>query len=197
MTSTNLRCDGCGQLSSPDHIARRLRRLEWTTRFRPVHISVLLLGAVAPQSDSHFLYSPAGNWNGESGALLAAAGIKPGGKAPEAVLSEFQRGGLFLAHVLECSLEQGQESGLAQLVRDRLPFLYARIRRSLQPKRLALISASLEPFLPDLVSANLPCALVLDQGGPFALGHEYGGSDQVIQRLSSAITVPSSQTAGQ
>ena len=31
-----LRCDGCGQAASPEHMARRLRRLEWTTRYRPV-----------------------------------------------------------------------------------------------------------------------------------------------------------------
>ncbi len=55
LNSTALRCDGCGQLASPEHIARRLQRLEWTTRFRPVHIGTLLLGATAPQNTSLFI----------------------------------------------------------------------------------------------------------------------------------------------
>jgi len=76
MSHADLRCDGCGQASfSPQHIARRLQRLEWTTRYRPVHIATLLLGSVAPQSDAEFLYSPAGEWAGEAKALLAAAGV--------------------------------------------------------------------------------------------------------------------------
>src|SRR5207249_10650226 len=48
--STDLPCDGCGQAASAEHIARRLRRLEWATRFRPVHIHTLLRGGVAHSS---------------------------------------------------------------------------------------------------------------------------------------------------
>src|SRR5258708_24143168 len=73
LNSTALRCDGCGQLASPEHIARRLQRLEWTTRFRPVHIGTLLLGAIAPRNDNEFIYSSACAWDGEAKMLLAAA----------------------------------------------------------------------------------------------------------------------------
>src|SRR5713226_3342167 len=75
LNSTALRCDGCGQLASPEHIARRLQRLEWTTRFRPLHIGTLLLGAIAPRNDNELIYSPAGAWDGEAKMLLAAARI--------------------------------------------------------------------------------------------------------------------------
>ena len=87
LNTTALRCDGCGQLASPEHIARRLRRLEWTTRFRPVHIGTLLFGAVAPQNDSEFIYSPGGGWGGEAEILLAVAGLTIEGKTTEATLA--------------------------------------------------------------------------------------------------------------
>ncbi len=111
MNNADLRCDGCEQPASPEHIARRLQRLEWTTRYRPVHIGTLLLGAVAPRNDSEFIYCPAGKWNGEAQLLLSAAGLVLDGKSAESVLAEFQRGGFFVTHVLECPLEGGGGSG--------------------------------------------------------------------------------------
>src|SRR5881398_840720 len=74
-TAAILRCDGCGQMGSPEHIARRLRRLEWATRYRPVHIQTLLLGGVAPPQDAEFLYAPGGDFRGEAESLLRAVGI--------------------------------------------------------------------------------------------------------------------------
>src|SRR5207253_8014232 len=52
--SITLVCDGCGQAATAEHIARRLQRLEWTTRYRPVHIHALLLGAFSPLRDEEF-----------------------------------------------------------------------------------------------------------------------------------------------
>src|SRR4029077_20020276 len=101
MNRTDLRCDGCGQAASPEHIAKRLQRLEWTTRHRPVHIGTLLLGAIAPQNDSEFLYAEGGEFAGEAGIILEAAGLPTRGKYAEATLAEFQRGGFLLTHVLE------------------------------------------------------------------------------------------------
>ena len=180
MSQADLRCDGCGRLASPEHIARRLQRLEWTTRYRPVHIGTLLLGSVAPQSDSEFLYSPAGEWAGEAKALLAAAGVTHTGKSAEAALAEFQRGGFLLTHVLECPLDDGVGDSLQQLISNRLPAVLARIRRSLKPKRLVPISQALEQFLPVLNSGGLNCAILLDQQKPFALDV---GTDESANRL--------------
>lgn len=185
MSQMELRCDGCGQAASPEHVARRLQRLEWTTRYRPVHISTLLLGAVAPQNDSDFIYSPAGARKGEAKVLLAAAGLSPEGKPAEATLAEFQRGGFFLTHVLECPLEHGASGNIQQLIANRLPALLARIRRSLKPRRLAPISMLLEQFLPALNSGDLPCAILLDQGKPFAFDGD--AATETALRLQSAL----------
>jgi hypothetical protein len=186
MSQNDLYCDGCGQLASPEHVARRLRRLEWTTRYRPVHIGTLLLGAVAPQNDAEFFYSPAGDWNGEARILLAATGLAVQGKSVEATLGEFQRGGFFLTHVLECPQEHGEVASFQKLAAARWPFVLARIRRSLKPKRLTPISQALEPFLAALNSEELSCAILLDQGKPFALdGQTASGA---AERLRQALT---------
>ena len=189
MSYADLRCDGCGQLASPEHIARRLRRLEWTTRYRPVHIGHLLLGAVAPRTDSEFVYSPAGGWEGEAKVLLAAAGVTPAGKSAEAALAEFQRGGFFLTHVLECPLDDGVGDDPQQLISSRLPAVLARIRRSLKPKRLVPISQALERFLPILNSGELSCAIVLDHQKPFALDADTKeAADRLRETLASQST---------
>src|SRR5260370_13098762 len=157
LNTTALRCDGCGQLASPEHIARRLRRLEWTTRFRPVHIGTLLFGAVAPQNDSEFIYSPGGGWGGEAEILLAVAGLTIEGKTTEATLAEFQRRGFFLTRVLECPLEECEDNSIQQLILNRIPTVLARIRRSLKPKMLLPISQWLETVFPFLTHRQLPC----------------------------------------
>ncbi len=194
MNPTELLCDGCGQPASPEHIGQRLRRLEWTTRFRPVHIGTLLLGAVAPKKDSEFLYSPAGGWQGEGKLLLAAAGVSPDGKSSEATLAEFQRGGFLLTHVLECPLE-GDPGGLPALMASRLPGVLTRIRRSLKPKRLALISAVLQQFLPVLAAGGLPCSLLLDDEKPFSLDDE--SALEPARGLREALAARSSLAIGQ
>lgn len=183
MSQLDLRCDGCGRLASPKHIARRLQRLEWTTRYRPVHIGTLLLGAVAPLQDSNFIYSPAGGWGGDAKILLAAAGVTTEGKSAEAVLAEFQRGGFFLTHVLECPSEDGTDDDLQQLIANCLPSVLTRIRRSLKPKRLVPLSQALDQFLPVLKSSELPCAILLDQQKPFALDADTAESAKRLQEL--------------
>jgi hypothetical protein len=187
MTTENLLpCDGCGQLASPEHIAKRLQRLEWTTRYRPVHIGTLLLGAVAPRDDSDFLYAEGGEFRGDAGIILAAAGLSRTGKPPEAVLTEFQRGGLLLTYVLDCPLEQGADpNDLQRLLEGRLPSVLARIRRSWRPKRLVPIAQALEPWLGALENANLGCAVVLDGGKPFVL--DGASPEQTIERLRRAL----------
>lgn len=184
MPTNFLLCDGCGQSASPEHIARRLQRLEWTTRYRPVHVGAMLLGGVSPLAEEDFLY--AGKFKGEAGQLLEGVGISPAGKSPEVVLSEFQRGGFFLTHVLECPLETGQaekhfcESLLAQRVSQVL----TRIRRSLKPKRVVLISELLAPLAARLSSAELGCPVVLDNGKPFALdSSDFSGAVQHLRHF--------------
>src|SRR6202049_490149 len=169
MPTDFLPCDGCGQSASPEHIARRLQRLEWTTRYRPVHIGALLRGGVSPLAEEDFLY--AGKLKGEARRLLEAVGISQAGKSPETVLSEFQRGGFFLTHVLECPLETSEagKSSCESLLAQRVSQVLTRIRRSLKPKRVVLISDLLAPLAARLSSAELACPVILDNGKPFGL----------------------------
>lgn len=172
-----LRCDGCAQLASPEHIARRLRRLEWATRYRPVHIQTLLLGGVAPREDTEFLYAPGVDFGGEREALLRAVGIAFAGKSAETVHTEFQSAGFFLAHVLECPVEPdtnatvnvSSKTDLSTLLRKHLPAVASRIRRSLKPKRVTLVTEMPQELVQDILSLDLGCPVVLDDGTPFCL----------------------------
>jgi hypothetical protein len=185
-TNPSILCDGCGQVASPEHIAQRLQRLEWSTRFRPIHMQALLLGAASPADRTDFLYAPDDTHSGEAAALLAAAGVDPTGKSAEAVLSEFQRHGFYLTHVLECPLEDSANS--SALLEKRLPSLFARVRRSLKPKRLILISAELAPFANQIEAAKLDCDVVLDNARPFTLENP-----ESRVRLRDALAVPTSR----
>ena len=187
-----LPCDGCGQMASSEHIGRRLQRLEWTTRYRPVHIHTLLLGGTSPQEERNFLYSPSGEFHGEAEILLEVAGVSAAGKTREVVHAEFQRGGFFLTHVLECALENESQGGLglSSLLAQRLPAVATRIRRSLKPKRVVLILRELEPIMEKIAALQLGCPLVLDEGKPFDLDGPGGG--RAAARLREAIAAAAS-----
>lgn len=193
MTSSQfLPCDGCGQPASPEHIAKRLQRLEWTTRYRPVHINTLFLGASSPALEAEFLYSPAGNFQGEAALLLKAAALSIEGKSADVVHTEFQRAGFMLTHVLECPLEDSL-SALPELLAQRLAVVLVRNRRSLKPKRLVLISQALTPLISQFSKAELPCPVVLDGGQPFALDGQ--DSAAAIIRLRDALGAAASFSA--
>ena len=164
MSAEYVDCDGCGQPASPEHIARRLQRLEWTTRWRPIHIATVLLGGQSPKSDADFLY--AGKFKGEALEVLRQAGVSPDAKSAEAVLTEFQRGGFFLTHVLECPFEEkiNPRDSIEQLLEQRKPFVAARIRRSLKPKRIVLISDFSSTLLDALASSALGCPILRRDG---------------------------------
>src|SRR5438132_9493644 len=91
-------CDGCGQAASPEHIARRLQRLEWATRHRPIHIQTVLLGAAPPQTDGEYFYSPEGGFAGEAKLLADVAGLTALDRPREQLQIAFQRGGFFATH---------------------------------------------------------------------------------------------------
>jgi hypothetical protein len=186
-SSIDLPCDGCGQIASAEHIARRLERLEWTTRYRPVHIHTLFLGSASPQGPAEFLYSPNGEFQGEAATLLAVAAVSTAGKAAQAVQAEFQRAGFFLTHVLECPVENesAATTALDSLMEQRLAAVAVRIRRSLKPKRVVLISRALETILEKFVALQLSCPLVLDDGRPFAL--DESDTQKTATRLRGAV----------
>lgn len=194
--TTEILCDGCGQPAAPEHIARRLQRLEWATRYRPIHLHTLLIGAISPLVLAEFLYSPEKSHSGEAAHLVAAAGISISGKSADAIQSEFQRRGIYLTHVLECPLDVPSTGPdfLTNAFITRLPALFTRIRRSLKPKRLALISRSLNPLIERFASAQLNCELVLDDGRAFALDHSSPVEvTAAIARFQDVLSVPASR----
>jgi hypothetical protein len=196
-------CDGCGQPASPKHIARRLQRLEWATRYRPIHLHILLLGAVSPERDADYLYSPGELHTGEAANLFAAAGIAAAGKQADALHTEFQRRGLFLTYVLECPLDGKSQNGTEEqpatakrdsLLISRLPALFTRIRRSLKPKQVALISGSLTPAIEKFAAAQLGCELLLDAGAPFALDStNTAAAARALDNLRQLLALPTTR----
>jgi hypothetical protein len=188
-SSIEMPCDGCGQNSSPGHIAGRLKRLEWSTRYRPVRIQTLLLCAASQPEEREFLYSPNCDFSGEAGRVLEVAGIGAGGKTVDVVQAEFQRAGFFLTPVLECAFETELQDGAKRLslLEQRLPALGARIRRSLKPKKLALISVELEGVAEKIAAMELGCPVVLDSGKPFALDGANAG--EAVRRLREALAI--------
>jgi hypothetical protein len=194
--TSEILCDGCGQPASPEHIARRLQRLEWATRYRPIHLHTLLLGAISPLAPVEFLYSPEKTHSGEAANLVAAAGISISGKSTDTIQSEFQRRGIYLTHVLECPLDAPSSGSdfLTNAFITRLPALSTRIRRSLKPKRLAFVSRDLTPLIGRFASAQLNCELVLDDGRAFPLDHLSPAElTAAIARVQDVLSVPASR----
>jgi hypothetical protein len=121
--------------------------------------------------------------------LLDVAGISAAGKTTDAVHAEFQRGGFFLTHVLECAfeMEARDDSKRLGLLEHRLPTVGKRIRRSLKPKRVALISGALEPIAEKIAAMELGCPVILDQGKPFAL--DGSNAAKAAKRLREALAI--------
>jgi len=91
-------------------------------------------------------------------------------------------------------LEKGEDHSIQQLIRNRLPTVLARIRRSLKPKRLVPISKWLEQFLPFLTYRELPCAILLDRERPFALDGDL--PSEAAGRLRNAVAAQSAYATG-
>jgi len=135
-----------------------------------VHIQSLLLGAISPAADSAFLYSPDDKYEGEAAVLLDALQIPRAGKSAEAILTEFQKRGLFLTYVLECPLEPGAvPSTVQQLLEKQFPATVARIRRSFRPKRIVLFSSELAPLAGKFTQAVLGTPVFTGKYGPLPL----------------------------
>ena len=181
-TSSMIVCDGCGQAADQEHITRRLRRLEKMTRFRPIHVQALFLGAVSPQADGEHLYSAEGEFRGEGATLLRALEMDTAGRSAEATLAEFQRRGYLLTHVLECPGEYRDQTVLRSAMEQRIGATMARIRRSFKPKRVVLLGEELEPFVAQFKAADLGAELLLsDAGQPFPLS-----SAELVTKLTAA-----------
>lgn len=166
-------CDGCGARVDDAHIRQRIERLELSTRFRPIHIQVLLIDSAPPGRPDDFFYRIPQNRLARSlGArmyfieLAKLAGAKPGSDAAEeTTLAEFQRRGFFLAYAVECPVEDYEQ--LTAAVRRFAPTVVQRVQTSYKPKHVALISQATQELMKPLQVANWGGQLVLDGGAPF------------------------------
>ena len=183
----NVVCDGCGQAASDEHIARRLRRLEMATRFRPIHIQILFLGEVPSPRIENYFYSCNPERAARTGLsralfdeLMAGLGIAPASPAgDEPFLSEFQKRGCFFADALECPLEESfadfapdkPQYGPRALTHRYAPTIVKRVALSYKPKHIVLISTRTRHLIPYLEQAGFKEKLLLHQGLPLHFPH--------------------------
>ena len=155
-------CDSCGLPATPAHIRDRLARLELATRYRPVHISTLLVCAAAPPRIEDDLYS----WERQSASpesreylqsLLAAAGVSSD-KSPAEQLAEFQHLGFYLSRLVECPLATTEPP--ADLAQRYGSTLIKRIQLSYKPRRIAILDPVPQGLSELLTTAGLADALI-------------------------------------
>jgi hypothetical protein len=150
-------CDSCGQPASPEHVRERLARLELITRYRPIHIGLLLVCTSPPVSLLDDLYA----WEQQAAGPKARDYLQgllqcftsEGGSSPGGQLSDLQRRGVFLSRLVECpinlnlSASDSKNENLATLYG---PVLIKRIQFSYKPRQIALL-APVAPGLADLL----------------------------------------------
>ncbi len=196
--SQNL-CDGCGQPAGDDHIARRIRRLELATRFRPVHILVLFLAEAPPPRLEDYFYFPSSDRSGLSRVLfdklMQGVGIAEGPtNHDQACLAEFQKRGFFLADCLECPVEEivpGVRERTAranpfELARRYGPAIVQRVQFSYKPRHIVLLSTRTRHVIPILQQAGLRDRVLLYQGLPLHFPHPHNPAAQAQFRLGLA-----------
>jgi len=162
MPQETMICDGCGQPADSEHLARRLKRLENMTRYRPIHVQTLFLGAASPQFDEDYLYLACREFRGEGRDLLRALSIETEGRSVESALTEFQRRGCLLCYVLECPVDG---PSLGALLEARMEATAARIRRSLKAKSLFVLGPELERFAARLEAKTVGAESVVMEAG--------------------------------
>jgi hypothetical protein len=183
-------CDGCGAQVDEAHIRRRIERLEFATRFRPIHIQVLLLDAAplpAPDDDFYRPASPAKR-SAESqiffNEIAKTIGRNPAEPpSEESTLAEFQHQGIFLAYAVECPTESPEL--LAAAVTRLAPTVLLRVNASYKPKFVAPISHALQLLIPLFQANGWADRLILREGKPFHSDAEFGTA--LGEHLSKAL----------
>lgn len=168
-------CDGCGGGQVDEaHIRERIERLELATRFRPIHIQVLLVDAAPAKHRADFFYDSSSDRTKRSAegqayfdelAKLAGA-AQESGAPTEAVLAEFQRRGFFLTSAVECAIENQGE--LLDAARRSAPTVVRRVQISYKPRYVVLISEPTRDLIQPFKEAGLGDRLILDRSAPFA-----------------------------
>ena len=170
-------CDGCGAEVDEVHIRRRIERLEMATRFRPIHIQVLLLDDAPPRSiEDYFYRSPVqGETRSESakrfvGEVLTAAGITGEDTTnAEAALADFQRRGFYLAEAVECPVAP---EDVVERVSRMHETLIKRIEFSYRPRYVVVVGAAAQGLIPLLKKTTIGEKLVTRESSDTTGGRE-------------------------
>jgi uracil DNA glycosylase superfamily protein len=182
-------CDGCGAPADEEHIRRRIERLELATRFRPIHIHVLLLGDAPASRAEDYFYQP--NQDGaqrSAGAreflaeILIAAGIpREAAGNEEAALTEFQRRGFYLADAVECPIAEPKD--LDARVAQAAPTVAKRIEFSYRPKHVVLIGEGVKRCMGAFAKSSIADRIVL----PGTRGGDEEGSSISGKEIAAAL----------
>ena len=191
-------CDGCGATVDDAHIRARIERLEMATRYRPIHIQVLLLDAAPFARPADFFYHGSDDLSERSAesrayfeALIPCTGENASRFSRKAdALAEFQKQGLFLANVVECPVGASLDQALGRCA----PSILKRIQFSYKPKYVALIAPALASIVPSLSQNGWAERLVLNAGAPFDIRSAAGSPDAsslargVRERLAKTVS---------
>jgi hypothetical protein len=165
-------CDGCGAQVDEAHIRRRIEGLELATRFRPIHIQVLVLDAAPPSAPEDHFYRATSSAPRSAQSqkffdeINQCFGLNPDKSlTEESALVEFQRRGFYLAYAVECPVESPEQ--LAAAVTSLAPTVLLRLNASYKPKLVAPISAVLQPVVSLLEGNSWADRLILRDGKPF------------------------------
>jgi hypothetical protein len=191
-------CDGCGAQVDEPHIRCRIERLELATRFRPIHIQVLVLDVAPPSALEDYFYRATNSvprsaesqkFFDEVTRCLGPNLVEP--LTEDSALAEFQRRGFYLAYAVECPVESPKQ--LASAVARLAPTVLLRLNASYKPKFVAPISAALQPVVSLLENNSWADRLILHDGKPFDhpskgdLGRESVFGATLADRLSQAL----------
>jgi hypothetical protein len=160
-------CDGCAREATGDHLRLRIARLEWVSRYRPIHVGTLFLMPAPPEKLEDYFYFPHRQAE-HPGAqaleedLLAACGIAhKNGANQDAELREFQQAGYFLGECVECPTGNLSDEEFNPLLTKLIPALTRRIRFSYRPKAVLPISNRLAVVVEALRQAKVEPRLLL------------------------------------
>jgi hypothetical protein len=202
--STAIVCDVCGLPASAEHMARRLERLELSTRFRPIHVSVLFVTLEPMARLEDDFYRPPES-RGFFDSFLTALDILTGASgagSDTAGLLEFQRRGYYLTCLSECPVtprpagDSNADRNLAQdCIRRVAPTFIKRIRFNYKPKYVGLLGTNLQPLVEILQQSGIGPLLLLDGGGPLTLPRMDDPSSLALFRRTVMAETPSAATS--
>jgi hypothetical protein len=171
----------------------RIERLELATRYRPLHIGVLVVDAAPVGRMADFFY--AGDMSegrpdstrGNDEALYSLAGVSTENVCKDSrPLAEFQRAGFFVTSVAECALDEQLDA--ERLAGELGGTFLLRVRHSYRPRFILPISQAVSGVLPLLVDAGYGEQILLGTNGQtFEPSRETGEGIRVMADRISAL----------